>query len=57
MVNLIANSKFQYAKKMLKAEDLFSASERDARILVALGRARTAEVQKRKYKRRDMVAE
>lgn len=42
MVDLIATKAMTYATRRLKAEDAFGAKSRDARILVAIGKARYA---------------
>ncbi|WP_313444515.1 hypothetical protein [Brevundimonas sp.] len=40
MADLIATKTMTYATRRLQAEDTFTASRRDARILVAIGKAR-----------------
>lgn len=72
MVALIATVAFPYAGRSLAAGDRFDASERDARTLTLLGRAKvaprlsrkdlTTESEtgvrpKRQYRRRDLVPE
>lgn len=42
MVDLIATKSMGYATRRLKPEDPFQASGRDARLLVAIGKARYA---------------
>lgn len=42
MVDLIATKSMTYATRRLKAEDAFGANPRDARTLVAIGKARYA---------------
>lgn len=42
MVDLIATKSMTYATRRLKADDGFGAKPRDARILVAIGKARYA---------------
>ena len=44
MVDLIASKSMTYATRRLKAEDAFGAKPRDARILVAIGKARYGTV-------------
>jgi hypothetical protein len=59
-MQMIATRKFTYAGRMLKVDETFTASERDAELLEGFGKARPAEAQpksKRRYKRRDMQAE
>jgi hypothetical protein len=57
---MIATRKFPYAGRMLKVDEPFVASERDAVLLEGIGKARPVDGQpksKRRYKRRDMQAE
>lgn len=42
MVDLIATKSMTYATRRLKADDAFGAKPRDARVLVAIGKARYA---------------
>lgn len=42
MVNLIATKPLTYKTRRLQADDLFEARPRDARILIAIGKARDA---------------
>jgi hypothetical protein len=44
MVNLIATKALTYKTRRLQADDLFEARPRDARLLVAIGKARDAAV-------------
>lgn len=47
-----------YAGRRIAVGDSFEASDRDARTLVAIGKARLAdESPRRRYRRRDMQAE
>lgn len=72
-VRLVARSKFPYANRALHPGDEFDASDQDAMILVGAGSAVRADpeltsppdapaeeqlpARRRKYRRRDMVAE
>ena len=68
-MDLIATKSLVYAIKRYEVGDSFEANNRDARILVAIGKAKLAPADaapveddetkpaKRKYKRRDMKAE
>lgn len=68
-MDLIATKSLAYAGKRREVGELFEANNRDARILVAIGKAKLANVAaapvvddepkpvKRAYKRRDMKAE
>ena len=57
MVRLIAKFAYTYADKSLKVGDEFEAPEKDAHLLTVTGRAVPADKPKRKYQRRDLVAE
>ena len=46
MPNLIAKKSFSYATRMLRAGDAFSAGRRDAKILVAIGKAKLDDTPK-----------
>jgi hypothetical protein len=54
-IELIAMDSFNYGGDRLKAGENFTASDRDAKLLMLVGKAK--EKQKRVYKRRDMVPE
>lgn len=65
-MDLVAAKHMRYAGKVYETGDSFSATSRDGRILVAIGKAKAAEPaaetkadakDSRKYKRRDMRAE
>jgi hypothetical protein len=42
MTKIVANRSMRYGTRMLKAGDMFDAKPRDARLLIAIGRAKPA---------------
>lgn len=58
-MNLIALKEFRYAGRLVRPGDPFMATERDAKLLLLIGKVKAAQSdpQKRTYKRRDMAAE
>jgi hypothetical protein len=63
MQELTALKPFPYAGKNIRPNDDFTASDRDARLLIAIGKAKARVYDEppakatRRYKRRDLVAE